>query len=32
MGAELLKLSIAPKKLTVGRAVNCSEIPHYAYT
>ena len=33
MRAELLNLSIfAPKKLCGGRTVNCSEIPHYAYT
>jgi hypothetical protein len=33
MRAELLKLSIfAPKKLCGTRTVNCSEIPHYAYT
>lgn len=33
MRAEQLKMSIfAPKKLCGGRTVNCSEIPHYAYT
>ena len=33
MRAEMLKMSIfAPKKLCGGRTVNCSEIPHYAYT
>jgi len=33
MRGELLKLSIfAPKKLCAERTVNCSKIPHYAYT
>lgn len=33
MRAEQLKLGIfAPKKLCGKRTLNCSQIPHYAYT